>query len=250
MGLSANQTHLTSSILALNKPTILLLQGGRPFALPAIYSRAAAVLSAFFPGQSGGQAIADVLFGTVNPGGRVPVSVPMDVGQLPAYYNFKQTARKKAYVDIESMSQWPFGWGLSYTTWAVEEFRVSVLAAGDSSQQTQNFTRSDTLLFTASTTNTGPRDGSYVAQIYLLQRVSTIVQPLKQLVAFQRVYVQAGETGLVSMEVEVDRYLRVLNRKYEWEVEKGSYTFAMLDHGGWDATWNADVGGNVTLVCL
>ncbi|KAF2733332.1 glycoside hydrolase family 3 protein [Polyplosphaeria fusca] len=244
LGLNANQTELADAIFALNKPVVLVLQGARPFAIPEYYSRAAAVVDAKFPGQNGGQAIADVLFGDVNPGGRLTVSVPFHEGQLPVYYNYKQTARKKWYVDIESLPQYPFGYGLSYTTFNVSGFRGSTLIGKE------NFTSTDTLVFEADVANTGSVPGSYVAQIYLLQRVSQITQPLKQLVAFQRVYLQPGETLTARMEVEVERYLRMLDRKYNWTVEKGTYVFAMLDHGGWDALWNADAGGNVTMKCI
>lgn len=242
---NANQTALASAIFALNKPVILILHGGRPFAVPQFYSRAAAVLDANFPGQSGGQALADTLFGTANPGGRLTVSVPVHVGQLPVYYNYKQTAKKKYYVDIESLPYYPFGHGLSYTTFNISNYRGAT-----SRGSSQNFTATDTLVFEADVTNTGSVAGSYVAQVYLLQRVSQISQPLKQLVAFQRVYVGAGETVTARMEVEVERYLRMLDRGYEWVVEKGTYTFAMLDNGGWDALWNANAGGNVTMKCL
>lgn len=244
LGLSANQTELADAVFSLNKPVVLVLQGGRPFAIPEYYSKAAAVLDAFFPGQAGGQAIADILFGTVNPGARIPVSVPKHVGQLPTYYNYKQTARKKWYVDIESLPQYSFGYGLSYTTFNVSNYRGSTLRG------TQNFTATDKIVFEADVTNSGERAGSYVAQVYLLQRVSQITQPLKQLVAFQRVYVEPGETATARMEVDVERYLRILNRKDEWQIEKGVYTFAMLDHGGWDALWNANAGGNVTMECI
>lgn len=242
---SANQTALAEAIFALNKPVVLVLHGGRPFAVPHFYARAAAVVDANFPGQSGGQAIADVLFGTTNPGGRLTVSVPVDVGQLPVYYNYKQTAKKKWYTDIESLPYYPFGYGLSYASFNVSNYRGRTARGG-----TANFTATDTLVFEADVTNTGDVAGSYVAQVYLLQRVSAISQPLKQLVAFQRVYVGVGETVTARMEVEVERYLRMLDRGYEWVVEKGTYTFAMLDHGGWDALWNADAGGNVTMKCL
>lgn len=245
LGLSANQTALADAIFALGKPVVLVLQGGRPFAIPEYYSRAAAVLDANFPGQSGGQAIADVLFGKVNPGGRLTVSVPVHVGQLPVYYNYKQTAKKKWYTDILSLPYYPFGYGLSYTTFNVSNYKGYAMGGGS-----QNFTAADTLVFEADVTNTGDVAGSYVAQVYLLQRVSQISQPLKQLVAFQRLYVAAGETVTARMEVEVERYLRILDRGYEWVVEKGTYVFAMLDNGGWDALWNADAGGNVTMKCL
>ncbi|KAF2116384.1 family 3 glycoside hydrolase [Lophiotrema nucula] len=244
LDLPANQTALADAIFALNKPVILVLQGGRPFAIPEFYAKAAAVLDANFPGQNGGQGIADVLFGTVNPGGRLPVSVPVHEGQLPVYYNYKQTARKKWYVDIPSLPQYPFGYGLSYTTFNISNYR------GSTTRGSQNFTSSDTIVFEAEITNTGEVSGSYVAQIYLLQRVSQITQPLKQLVAFQRVYVEPGQTVSARMELEVERYLRMLNRKYEWTVEKETYVFAMLDHGGWDALWNGNAGGNVTMECV
>jgi hypothetical protein len=242
---NADQSALATAIFALDKPVVLVLHGGRPFAVPHFYSRAAAVLDANFPGQSGGQALADVLFGAASPGGRLTVSVPVHEGQLPVYYNYKQTAKKKWYVDIESLPYYPFGYGLSYTTFNVSNYRGQT-ARGSAS----NFTAADTLVFEADVTNTGDAPGSYVAQVYLLQRVSAISQPLKQLVAFQRVYVGAGETAVVRMEVEVERYLRMLDRAYEWVVERGTYTFAMLDHGGWDALWNAEAGGNVTMKCL
>lgn len=121
---------------------------------------------------------------------------------------------------------------------------------GAGSQGKYNFTGGDKIVFEAEVRNLGDREGSYVAQVYLLQRVSQVTQPLKQLVAFQRVYVKAGEVVTAKMEVEVDRYLKILNREYEWEVEKGVYTFAMLNHGGWDALWTANAGGNVTMDCV
>ncbi|KAF2467159.1 glycoside hydrolase family 3 protein [Lindgomyces ingoldianus] len=242
-GLSANQTALADAIFALGKPVVMILQGGRPFAIPTYYARAAAVVDAYFSGQAGGQAIADVLFGTVNPGGRVPISIPKFAGQLPIYYNYKQTARKR-YVDIDALPQYPFGHGLSYTTFKISNYRGSTMRGS------QNFTVNDTIVFEADISNTGLVAGSYVAQIYLLQRISQITQPLKQLVAFQRLYIGVGETVTARMELEVERYLRILNRRYHWEVEKGMYVFAMLDNGGWDALWNGNSGGNITLQCI
>ncbi|KAF2008793.1 glycoside hydrolase family 3 protein [Aaosphaeria arxii CBS 175.79] len=244
LSLPANQTLLAEAIFALNKPVVLVLQGGRPFAIPEFYFRAAAVISANFPGQSGGQAIADVLFGKVNPGGRIPVSVPIHEGALPDYYNYKQTAKKKWYLDMGSFPIYPFGHGLSYTTFNVSNYRAATLRG------TNNFTAEDTIVFEADIRNVGSVSGSYVAQIYLLQRVSQISQPLKQLVAFERVYIDPGQTITARMELDVGRYLRLLDRKYQWTVEKGLYTFAMLDNGGWDALWNANAGGNVTMASV
>lgn len=235
LGLSPGQDALAREIYRLGKPVVLVLQGGRPFAIPEFYDQSAAVLSTFFPGQSGGQAIADVLFGAVNPGGRLPVTIPKHVGQLPVYYNYKSLARKIAYLDADSEPAYPFGYGLSYTTFEVSEFSAS----------SGSFTSGDMISFSAKVKNTGSVAGSHVLQVYALGRVSSIVQPTKQLVSFERVYLDAGEEQIVSLPVEVDRYLRILNRWNEWELEKGEYTFALLAHGG----GKADTNTNVTLEC-
>ncbi|KAI4868842.1 glycoside hydrolase family 3 protein [Hypoxylon rubiginosum] len=238
-GLSPTQDTLAREIYKLGKPVMLVLQGGRPFALD-YYNQSAAVLSAFFPGQSGGQAIADVLFGAVNPGGRMPVTIPRHAGQLPVYYNYKPSAHRKNYLDAESSPYYWFGYGLSYTTFDVSNFE----AATDGTGATE-FNAGDTIKFSVTLNNSGIVSGSHVVQVYALSRVSSIVQPVRQLVAFQRVDIPAGEEVVVLMDLDVDRYLTILNRKNEWELEKGQYTFAVLDHGG-----DTDTSLNVTLNCV
>ena len=202
MGLSANQTALSSAIFELGKPVILILQGGRPFAIPEFYDKAAAVLSTGFGGQAAGQAISDVLFGDVNPGGRLTLTVPRSVGQMPVFYNQKKSAHLAEWLDEDITPAFPFGYGLSYSN-----FTVSNITA-----DRMTFSASDFITFSVDITNTGPMNGSYVAQVYLLQRVSSISRPVKQLVAFKRVYLAVDETKTVEMEVEVERYLRILNR--------------------------------------
>ena len=236
LSLSANQTALAHSIFALDKSVILVLQGGRPFAIPEFYSQASAVVNAFFPGQSGGKAISDVLFGIFNPAGRVPISVPRDVGTLPVFYGYKDTARVNRYVDEDWMPSYSFGYGLSYTTFSESSFQAK------SHSGSSTFRDGDTITFSLYITNTGEREGDYVAQIYLLGRISSTTQPLKQLMAFQRVYLNAGETRRVEMQLDVDRYLPILNREMEWELERGEYTFALLE----DSRWDADTSYNVT----
>ncbi|KAK4497026.1 hypothetical protein PRZ48_011475 [Zasmidium cellare] len=240
MSLSPNQTALAKAVLDLGKPTILLLTGGRPFAIPDIYnhSSTAAVISTTFLGQSAGQAVADVLFGSYNPGGRLPLSTPRDVGQMPVFYNYKPSLHQAAYVDLDPSPAYPFGYGLSYSNFSVSDF--TALGNGTFSPSIR------TLPFTLHLKNTSPIPGSYTPQVYLLGRVSSITQPVKQLVAFERVYLDAGEEREVRLQVDVDRYLKILNRKNEWEVEKGEYTFALLEDGG---MW-ADTGRNVTLKCM
>ncbi|KAI0385456.1 glycoside hydrolase family 3 protein [Hypomontagnella monticulosa] len=239
LGLAPSQDQLAREIYQLGKPVVLILQGGRPFAID-YYNQSAAVLSAFFPGQSGGQAIADVLFGTVSPGGRMPVTVPKHVGQLPVYYNYKPTAHRKNYLDAESSPAYWFGYGLSYTTFEVSKFEASSKSTGSG-----DFRDGGTITFTVSVRNNGNMDGGYVAQVYVLSRVSFIVQPVRQLVAFERIDIPAGMETSISMELDASRYLSILNRKNEWELEKGPYTFALLDHGG-----DVDTGLNITLNCV
>lgn len=239
LGLSPSQDKLAQQIYKLGKPVVLILQGGRPFAIPEYYNQSSAVLNAFFPGQSGGQAIADVLFGVVSPGGRIPVTVPRHVGQLPMYYNYKPTAHLKNYLDVESSPAYWFGYGLSYTTFEVLRFEAMV--NGTSSV---DFGVEDTITFSVSVKNTGLVNGSYVAQVYALSRKSSIVQPVRQLVSLKRVDIPVGEEYTISMDLEVARYLSIINRKGQWELEKGSYTFALLDHGG-----DVNTGVNVTLDC-
>ncbi|KAJ7983158.1 glycoside hydrolase family 3 protein [Mycena polygramma] len=240
LGLSVNQTVLADAIFALGKPVVMVLQGGRPFAIPKYYSKAAAVIDAFFPGQSGGQAISDVLFGLFNPGGRVPLSVPYDVGTLPVYYNYKYTAHAKNYTDIYSFPTYSFGYGKSYSTFAVSGFNAS------STRGVHTFAAGETINFRVTVENQGPLAGSYVPQVYLLGRVSTVTRPLQQLVAFERVYLDVGERATVVMPLEVDRYLPIVNRRYEWELERGDYVFALMERSGVDA----DKSMNLTMTCV
>ncbi|KAI1503333.1 glycoside hydrolase family 3 protein [Biscogniauxia marginata] len=238
-GLAPSQDLLARDIYKLGKPVVLVLQGGRPFGID-YYNQSAAVLDTFFPGQSGGQAIADALFGTVNPGGRMPITVPRHVGQLPVNYNYKASVHVRDYLDIDSSPTYWFGYGLSYTSFDIAGFGASVGAIGNT-----NFTASDTIEFSVRIKNTGAISGSYVAQVYVLSRISSTVQPAKQLVAFRRVDVDPGQEVTVSMQLDPDRYLTVINRKGQWELEKGTYTFALLSHGG-----DLDSSMNVTMNCI
>ncbi|KIK63662.1 glycoside hydrolase family 3 protein [Collybiopsis luxurians FD-317 M1] len=240
LGLSDNQTALADALFDLDIPVVLVLQGGRPFAIPEYYARSAAVLETFFSGQSGGQAISDVLFGEFNPGGRMPFGIPFSAASLPDFYNFHPTARDVNYTDIFSYPSYWFGYGLSYTNFSVTAFNAT------SSGGVNTFTAGETITFRTTVTNEGSIPGSYVTQVYLLGRVSSIVRPSRQLVAFTRTYLNAGESKVVTMDLEVDRYLPIVNRQNIWELETGDYTFALLDYGGPAVS----TALNVTMTCL
>jgi hypothetical protein len=181
-----------------------------------------------------------VLFGITNPGGRVPISVPRDVGTLPSYYWYKETARVNVYLDEEWQPCYSFGYGLSYTTFATSEFRAW------SSGGNEMFGVGDTIFFEVEVANMGDVEGSYVAQVYLLRRMSSVTQPVRKLMAFQKVYLGPKENRVVRMELEVDRYLPILNRKGDWELEKGRYTFGLLE----DASPGVNQSVNATLGCV
>jgi hypothetical protein len=162
------------------------------------------------------------------------------VGTLPVFYGYKDTARFRVYVDEERMPCYSFGYGLSYTTFRISNFEA------ESSSGLEIFGEGDTIMFSLDVTNEGDMNGSYAAQVYLLGRISSTTQPLKQLMAFQKVYLDAGETRKVVMELEVGRYLPILNRVMERELEKGEYTFVLLEHSRWDA----DTDVNIMLTCV
>ncbi|CAH0022480.1 unnamed protein product [Clonostachys rhizophaga] len=242
LGLSTDQTKLAHAMYAQGKPVVLVLEGGRPFAIPEFYAQSAAVLSTGFLGQAAGQAIADVLFGVVNPGGRLTMSVPYDAGALPVYYNQRTTkpaSHIPYYLDVPKPVLYSFGYGLSYTT-----FSQDLQGAKSTSKGTKEctFSPGDTISFSVLVHNIGPVSGSYVPQIYLLRRQgSSVTTPNKQLVAFTRVYLDAGDATTVTLQLEVDLYLPLINRSYERVLEAGSYTFALMNDGSLDAPAIAEV---------
>ncbi|KAJ5737858.1 beta-glucosidase [Penicillium malachiteum] len=244
LGFSPNQTILADAIYSLGKPVVLVLQGGRPFAVPEYYNKSVAVLNTFFPGQSGGQAISDAIFGVINPGGRVPISVPFNAGALPSFYNYKPSFPRD-YTDTQYLPLYPFGYGLSYTNFTTSNFSAAIK---DSNRILSDgeFDAGSNITFSLTLTNSGNVAGSYVPQVYQLGRISSITRPVKQLVAFKRVYLAPGESQIVTMDVDVSRYLVILDRSYTWTVELGEYTFALLENGG----SSADTSVNITLNCV
>ncbi|CAK7234751.1 hypothetical protein SBRCBS47491_009055 [Sporothrix bragantina] len=246
LGLPPSQEALVEAVLSTtDKPVVLVLFGGRPLAIPQHYRRAAAVVSAFFPGPAGGQAIADVLFGIVDPGGsRLPRTVPRSIGQLPVRYDEKPSDRSAQYVDATREDTRPcysFGRGLSYTTFGISGFTA------ESNSSLSSFTLGDTITFSIDLCNTGARRGSFALQIYLLGRVSVVTQPIRQLVAFQRVDDLApSETRRITASLDVDRILRILDRSDQWMLERGLYEFAARSHGGDDA----EEYGRAALTCV
>ncbi len=185
------QEQMVEAGAAAGKPLVVVLENGRPLEINWVAEHAAAILEAWFPGVEGGNAIVDVLFGDVNPGGKLPVSWPRAAGQEPLYYNHNLTQMPESdpqftsrYWDISSKPLYPFGYGLSYTTFRFDSLRVSKsrLTAGDS------------VAVFVNVTNTGPVAGDAVAQLYIHQRSGSASRPARQLEGFRRVTLRPGET--------------------------------------------------------
>jgi beta-glucosidase len=196
ISLPGQQQALVQAIAATGKPYVVVLMNGRPLTLGRVADNAPALLEAWFPGTEGGNAVADVLFGKVNPGGKLPISFPRDVGQIPITYNELPTGRPydpgnkytSKYLDVANTPQYPFGYGLSYST-----FRLSNLHTSASS-----ITTSGTLTVTADLTNTGTVAGDDVAQLYVHEDGTSILQPVRRLDGFQRVTLSPGQTKTVT----------------------------------------------------
>jgi beta-glucosidase len=197
------QQQLVAAIKETGKPFVVVLVNGRPLTIPYLHDNAPAILEAWAPGVQGGHAVADVLFGTVNPGGKLPVSFPRAVGQIPIYYNHENTGRPadpankytSKYLDLESGPLYEFGFGLSYTTFRVDGLRLS---------DTRLPARGGRLQVSAKVTNTGGRAGDEVVQLYLRDPVASLVQPVRRLRGFQRVTLAAGASTTVSFTLTPD----------------------------------------------
>ena len=204
LDLLGRQMELLEALKKTGKPLVVVYIEGRPLNKNWADENANALLTAYYPGEQGGNAIADVLFGDYNPAGRLPVSVPRHMGQLPVYYN-KPAPAAHDYVEMSAQPLYPFGYGLSYTTFEYSD--LSVTETG----------------ITFNITNTGSMKGDEVAQLYVRNTGASVVQPERQLKAFKRVTLEPGETRTVTFPVK-DIDLRIVNDKMRWATE-GQYEF-------------------------
>jgi beta-glucosidase len=190
LDLIGRQQELFDAVKATGKPVVVLLFNGRPLSVGPLAEEADALLECWYLGQETGVAIADVLFGDFNPGGKLPISVPRSAGHLPVFYNHKPSARR-GYLFDDVSPLYPFGFGLSYTTFSVEEVRLEA-----ESISTGGATR-----VLASVKNTGRREGSEVLQLYVRDRVSSVTRPVKELKRFHRVVLGPGEAETVAFDI-------------------------------------------------
>ena len=211
LGLPGRQVELIEAVAATGRPTVVVLIGGSAITMPWL-DRVAAVLHAWYPGEAGGEAVADILFGEVNPAGRLPITFPVSEGQLPLYYNHKPTGRGDDYVDLTGMALFPFGHGLSYTTFQYSDLVLEPAEIPAGGTTTVRF----------KLRNTGARQGDEVAQLYIRDILGSVARPVMELKGFERVSLAPGEQREVRLTLGPDE-LRMLDANMRWIVEPGVF---------------------------
>ena len=220
LDLPGRQLELVKAVQATGKPTVVVLMNGRPLTISWIAENTPAVLETWFAGSQAGNAIADVLFGDVNPGGKLPATFPRAVGQVPLYYNHFNTGRPpdaknkytSKYLDVDWTPLFPFGYGLSYTKFEITNLRLSA----------QRIPSNGKLTVTVDIRNTGRRAGDEVVQLYLRDLAASVTRPVKELKGFQRITLQPGETKRVDFLLSAEQ-LGFWNRQMRFVVEPGEF---------------------------
>ena len=205
------QNQLIDALADLDIPMVGLVFGGRPLNISNLAAKADAVVQCFYLGQETGYSVTDVLTGKAAPGGKLPISIPRSAGHIPAYYNYKPTARRGYLLDQVS-ALYPFGYGLSYTT-----FTFAAPQLGDS-----QITPDGNTTVSVTVTNAGERAGSEVVQLYVRDDYSLVTRPVKELKGFEKVYLQPGESETVTFEVGFEQ-LRYLDPTMRYSVEPGTF---------------------------
>lgn len=212
LDLPGNQEQLLEAVVATGKPVVLVLENGRPLTIGWAKEHVPAILEAWYPGEFGGKAIAETLFGDNNPAGRLTITFPRSTGQLPDFYN-SDPSRMEKYVDDNGKPLFPFGFGLSYTTFRYGHLAVEPPAPGSH----------DDVQVTVEVTNTGSREGDEVAQLYMREDVTSVETPRRSLEGFSRIHLKPQETKTVSFRIPQEQ-LAVWNVEREWAVEPGTFT--------------------------
>lgn len=216
------QRDLLKALLKTGKPVVLVLFTGRPLVLKWEEENVPSILNVWFGGSEAGDAIADVLFGDVNPSGKLSTTFPQNVGQVPLYYAHKNTGRplngpwfqkfQSNYLDVSNEPVYPFGFGLSYTSFTYGEPTLSA----------SSMTSTESLTLSVDVTNSGTRDGAEVIQLYVRDLVGSVTRPVKELRGFQKVMLKAGETKTISFKI-TNEELSFYNSELKWGSEPGKF---------------------------
>jgi beta-glucosidase len=219
LDLPGRQLELIQAIQRTGKPYVVVLMNGHPLSIGWLAENSPAILEAWFPGTQGGNAIADVLFGDTNPGGHLPVTFPRSAGQEPLYYNHPSTGRPPSnekytskYLDVPVTPLFPFGYGLSYTTFRLSNLKLSAT----------RITPTGSVQVSVDVENTGRRAGDEVVQLYIRDVVASRVRPVKELKGFERVTLQPGERRTINFTLAPEQ-LGFYNQDVRFVVEPGAF---------------------------
>ena len=230
--LPGNQRELLKALKKTGKPIILVLFNGRPLDLSWEAENVDAIVEAWYPGTMAGHAVADVLSGDYNPSAKLVMTFPRNVGQVPIFYNVKNTGRpfdednpadyRSSYIDCPNSPLYPFGYGLSYTSFEYDNAKIS----------SKKLERGGILTVSVDVTNTGTMDGEEVVQLYIHDKVGSVVRPVKELKGFKKIHLKKGETKTVEFTIDEER-LKMYNLDMEWVAEPGEFE-------AWIASSSAD----------
>lgn len=210
--LPGRQEEMIQQLSALGKPIVVLLFGGSAIAMNNWLNKVNAVMDVWYPGEVGGEAIADVLLGKINPSGKLPITFPVTEGQLPLVYNHKPTGRGDDYRDGTGQALFPFGFGLSYTDFEYSNLQFSQ----------KEIAADGAVTIKCTVKNIGKKDGEEVVQLYIRDEIASVVQPIKQLKDFKRIFLKAGEEKEVVFQLSTAQ-LQLLNEQMQWITEPGDF---------------------------
>ncbi|MEA1896360.1 MAG: glycoside hydrolase family 3 C-terminal domain-containing protein, partial [Bacteroidota bacterium] len=212
LNLPGHQEKMIKAITATEKPVVVVLVGGSAIIINEWIDKVPAILDVWYPGEEGGNAVADVLFGDYNPAGRLPITFPIHEGQLPLYYNHKPTGRIDGYINLTGKPLFPFGYGLSYTNFKYRDIEFS----------SKEVTTADTFEVKFKLTNNGEYAGDEVAQLYIRDLFSSVARPVMELKGFKRVYLEKGETKEITFTISPE-LLSMLDKDLNRIVEPGEF---------------------------
>jgi beta-glucosidase len=212
LNLFGDQDELVKAIEATGKPVIVYLMNGRPLSVNYIAKKLPVLIEGWYMGQETGTAVADVLFGDVNPSGKLTITIPRSAGQLPMYYNHKPSAQFQNYVSQESTPLFPFGYGLSYTNFSYKNLRLSA----------EKIKADGSTVASVEVTNSGKMKGDEIVQFYIRDKVSSVTRPVLELKGFQRISLEPGESKLVKFPINKET-LAFWNSEMKYVVEPGEF---------------------------
>jgi len=212
LSLPGDQEALIQAVAAAGKPTVVLLVGGSAITMNNWIDKVQAIGAVWYPGEEGGHAVADVLFGDYNPAGRLPITYPVHEAQLPLVYNHKPTGRGDDYNNLSGMPLFPFGYGLSYSKFVNDDIGLEkkVIAVGDSNTVSLRIT------------NASDREGDEVVQLYIHDELASVARPVMELKGFQRVHFRPWETQMVTFVITPDM-LQMLDKDLRSVIEPGVF---------------------------